>query len=169
MLPRKTPSATRPRPVSSGWWCPRCLRARFDFRTRAGDFGRTIDLRFLRAMGSGSPPAGRLLPRHNSGTFWRLSATKGGMIDRLDPVRTSQIVEVEPLTDHADTVRRAQRGSEDAFEQLVRSFGPRLHRSLAVRLGDDRDARDALQETLIAAWQGLPGLRHVDRFWPWLA
>jgi RNA polymerase sigma-70 factor (ECF subfamily) len=78
-------------------------------------------------------------------------------------------VEVEPLTDHADTVRRAQKGSEDAFEELVRSFGPRLHRFLAVRLGDDRDARDALQETLIAAWLGLPRLRHVDRFWPWLA
>jgi RNA polymerase sigma-70 factor, ECF subfamily len=91
------------------------------------------------------------------------------MIDRLDPVRPAHVVEAERLPDPADAVRRAQKGSEDAFEELVRSFGPRLHRFLAVRLGDERDARDALQETLIAAWQGLPRLRDADRFWPWLA
>ena len=91
------------------------------------------------------------------------------MIDRLDPVRPAQVAEAEPRPDTAAAVRRAQKGSEDAFEELVRSFGPRLHRFLAVRLGDERDARDALQETLIAAWQGLPRLRRADRFWPWLA
>jgi RNA polymerase sigma-70 factor (ECF subfamily) len=91
------------------------------------------------------------------------------MIDRLDPVRATHVAEAEPQRDRADVVRRAQGGSEDAFEELVRSFGPRLHRFLAVRLGDERDARDALQETLIAAWQGLPRLRRADRFWPWLA
>jgi RNA polymerase sigma-70 factor (ECF subfamily) len=91
------------------------------------------------------------------------------MIDRLDPVRPAHLVEAEPVRAPDDAVRRAQKGSEDAFEELVRSFGPRLHRFLAVRLGDERDARDALQETLIAAWQGLPGLRRADRFWPWLA
>jgi RNA polymerase sigma-70 factor, ECF subfamily len=91
------------------------------------------------------------------------------MIDRLDPVPPVHLVEAEPLRDHADAVRRAQKGSEDAFEELVRGFGPRLHRFLTVRLGDERDARDALQETLIAAWQGLPRLRRADRFWPWIA
>ena len=75
----------------------------------------------------------------------------------------------EPGRDPAHAVRRARAGDEDAFEELVRIFGPRLHRFLAVRLGDERDARDALQETLIAAWQGLPGLRRADRFWPWIA
>ncbi len=63
---------------------------------------------------------------------------------------------------------RAQMGSADAFEVLVRELGPRLHRYLTVRLGNDADARDALQETLLAAWQELPRLRRPDRFWPWV-
>jgi RNA polymerase sigma factor (sigma-70 family) len=68
----------------------------------------------------------------------------------------------------AELVRRAQLGSVAAFEQLVVTFGPRVHRYLALRLRDERDALEALQETLTAAWQGLPSLRRADRFWPWL-
>ena len=73
-----------------------------------------------------------------------------------------------PEPDDAELVRRAQLGSAAAFEQLVLMFGGRVYRFLALRLRDDRDARDALQETLTAAWQGLPNLRRADRFWPWL-
>ena len=56
-----------------------------------------------------------------------------------------------------------------AFQGLVAPFVQRLYRFLAVRLGDEREARDALQETLVAAWQGLPRLRAVHDPWPWLA
>jgi RNA polymerase sigma-70 factor (ECF subfamily) len=56
-----------------------------------------------------------------------------------------------------------------AFQALVAPFVQRLYRFLVVRLGDEREARDALQETLVAAWQGLPRLRDVDDPWPWLA
>jgi RNA polymerase sigma-70 factor (ECF subfamily) len=70
--------------------------------------------------------------------------------------------------DESELVRRAQLGSVAAFEQLVIARGPHLHRFLAVRLRDDADALDALQETLAAAWQGLPSLRTGSRFWPWL-
>ena len=66
-------------------------------------------------------------------------------------------------------VRRARLGSAAAFDELVALAGPRLHRFLWARLGDERDARDALQETFVAAWQGLPRLRDVERAWPWLA
>ena len=45
----------------------------------------------------------------------------------------------------------------------------RLYRFLVLRLGDERDARDALQETLLAAWQGLPQLRERNNPWSWLA
>jgi RNA polymerase sigma-70 factor (ECF subfamily) len=37
-----------------------------------------------------------------------------------------------------------------------------------VRLRNESDARDALQEAMTDAWRGLPGLRRADRFWPWL-
>jgi RNA polymerase sigma-70 factor (ECF subfamily) len=68
-----------------------------------------------------------------------------------------------------ELVHRARAGSADAFEQLVVEVGPRLHRFLALRLRDDHQARDALQETLLAAWQGLPRLAKPERFWSWIA
>jgi len=59
--------------------------------------------------------------------------------------------------------------SADAgFDAFVAPYVQRLYRFLVLRLGDERDARDALQETLLAAWQGLPRLRERDRPWPWL-
>jgi RNA polymerase sigma factor (sigma-70 family) len=70
--------------------------------------------------------------------------------------------------DEAELVRRAQLGSVAAFEQLVLAFGPRAYRYLALRLRDDGAALDALQETLTAAWQGLPALKEPAKFWPWL-
>jgi len=70
--------------------------------------------------------------------------------------------------DEAELVRRAQLGSAAAFEQLVLTRGPQLYRYLVARLRNDAEALDALQETLTAAWQGLPDLRQTTRFWPWL-
>lgn len=70
--------------------------------------------------------------------------------------------------DEDELVRRAQLGSTAAFDQLVLSRGPDLYRFLVVRLRNESDARDALQETLAAAWRGLSGLRQREKFWPWL-
>ncbi|HEU0302978.1 MAG TPA: RNA polymerase sigma factor [Gaiellaceae bacterium] len=78
--------------------------------------------------------------------------------------------DAEPLAaaDDAELVRRAQLGSAAAFEQLVLHHGPALHRYLRLELRHESDAHDALQETLTAAWRGLPSLRQANRFWPWL-
>jgi RNA polymerase sigma-70 factor (ECF subfamily) len=57
---------------------------------------------------------------------------------------------------------------ESAFDELVEPYVQRLYRFLVVRLGHEADARDALQETLLAAWLGLPELRERDRPWAWL-
>ena len=73
-----------------------------------------------------------------------------------------------PEHDEAELVRRAQLGSAVAFDRLVLTRGPDLYRYLVIRLRNESDARDALQETMTAAWQGLRGLRQPDRFWPWL-
>jgi RNA polymerase sigma-70 factor (ECF subfamily) len=73
-----------------------------------------------------------------------------------------------PSADDVQLVRRAQMGSAVAFEQLVVTRGPQLYRYLAIRLRNESDARDALQETFAAAWQSLPTLRQPARFWPWL-
>jgi RNA polymerase sigma-70 factor (ECF subfamily) len=85
-----------------------------------------------------------------------------GLPDRRPPA-THAAEREEP-----DLVRRAQLGSTVAFEQLVLVRGPHLHRFLSVRLRDEAEALDVLQETLAAAWQALPGLKATARFWPWL-
>jgi RNA polymerase sigma factor (sigma-70 family) len=71
--------------------------------------------------------------------------------------------------DIVELVRRAQLGSAAAFERLVLEHGPGLHRYVAAQLRDEADAADVFQETLAAAWRGLPGLRRPERFRPWLA
>jgi len=70
--------------------------------------------------------------------------------------------------EHPELVRRAQLGSAAAFEQLVLSFGPDVHRFLTLRLRNESDVRDTLQETLTAAWQALPSLDSPHKLRPWL-
>src|SRR5215207_2607071 len=59
--------------------------------------------------------------------------------------------------------------ADAAFYELVAPFAQRLYRFLVVRLRDEREAKDALQETLLAAWSGLPKLHDAREPWPWLA
>ena len=87
---------------------------------------------------------------------------------RLDPSTDDRTSRPPVEFDEPELVRRAQLGSSSAFERLVLARGPQLYRYLAIRLRDDGDALDALQETLTAAWQGLPRLRETGKFWPWL-
>jgi RNA polymerase sigma-70 factor, ECF subfamily len=63
---------------------------------------------------------------------------------------------------------RAARGDAAAFEELVRRHQDRLY-TLALRVtGSDADARDCVQEGLIAAWRGLGSFRGDARFSTWV-
>jgi RNA polymerase sigma factor (sigma-70 family) len=66
-----------------------------------------------------------------------------------------------------EIVREAQAGRTEAFEVLVRHFGPQVFRLASAIVGPD-DARDVSQETFIAAWRDLPRLREPERFERWL-
>jgi RNA polymerase sigma-70 factor (ECF subfamily) len=65
-------------------------------------------------------------------------------------------------------VERARAGDADAFDQLVRGRIDTVYRVALGVLGNATDARDATQETFIAVWRHLPGLRDADRFDGWL-
>src|SRR5260370_39229555 len=62
---------------------------------------------------------------------------------------------------------QAQRGDEDAFAQLTAPYRRELQVHCYRILGSVADAEDALQDTLLAAWQGLPGFegRAAVRTW----
>jgi RNA polymerase sigma-70 factor (ECF subfamily) len=63
---------------------------------------------------------------------------------------------------------RAARGDTAAFEELVVRHQDRLY-TLALRVtGSDADARDCVQEGLIAAWRGMPRFRGDAQFSTWL-
>jgi RNA polymerase sigma-70 factor (ECF subfamily) len=68
----------------------------------------------------------------------------------------------------ADLVVRAQAGDEEAFRQLVSSYRRELHVYCYRVLGSTQDAEDALQETLVAAWQGLARFEGRSSLRTWL-
>ena len=65
-------------------------------------------------------------------------------------------------------VTRAQTGDREAFEALVRDRLDRLLRLALSIVGNEPDARDAVQDSCLRAWRELPRLRDVDRFEAWL-
>lgn len=83
--------------------------------------------------------------------------------DRARPIEGDRVIRpAEGL------VAKAAAGDAKAFEDLVRQVGRPLYAFLRVRLENESDALDAVQDALLAAWQGLPRLSRTDRFWPWL-
>lgn len=70
--------------------------------------------------------------------------------------------------DDAYLVARAKAGRLDAFEELVRRHRDRVHRLALRMLGDPRDAEDATQDVLVAAWRSLDGFRAESAFSTWV-
>jgi RNA polymerase sigma-70 factor (ECF subfamily) len=77
-------------------------------------------------------------------------------------------VHVHPDPVDAAVLARARRGDHEAFAQLVRPFEPELRRHCYRLLGSPADADDALQETLLAAWKGLPRFEARSSVRTWL-
>jgi RNA polymerase sigma-70 factor, ECF subfamily len=89
-------------------------------------------------------------------------------LPRLIAAQRRKQEEVSRDKSTARLVVAAQAGSRNAFDALVRDLGPLLYRFLVVRLRNEADARDALQETLIVAWQKLPSVRDPQSCRCWL-
>jgi RNA polymerase sigma-70 factor (ECF subfamily) len=68
----------------------------------------------------------------------------------------------------ADLVHRAQAGDAQAFGELVGPYRHELQVHCYRILGSAQDAEDALQETLLAAWQGLAGFEGRASIRTWL-
>ncbi|HYY07293.1 MAG TPA: sigma-70 family RNA polymerase sigma factor [Actinomycetota bacterium] len=67
-----------------------------------------------------------------------------------------------------DLLELATAGDQDAFRQLVEPYRSELHLHCYRILGSIQDAEDALQETLLAAWQGLKSFERRSSVRTWL-
>jgi RNA polymerase sigma-70 factor (TIGR02960 family) len=68
----------------------------------------------------------------------------------------------------ADLMTRARSGDGDAFRELTEPHRRELHVHCYRMLGSFQDAEDALQDTLLAAWQGLAGFEGRASLRTWL-
>ena len=64
-------------------------------------------------------------------------------------------------------VREARERNRDAFSDLMRTHTPSLRRFVARRV-PDRDCEDILQETWLAAWEGIPSFDDNSKLRTWL-
>jgi RNA polymerase sigma-70 factor, ECF subfamily len=81
--------------------------------------------------------------------------------------RARRDTRIGPAIDRS-LIDRARNGDPDAFETIVRARMDAVYRLTSAILGDEADARDAAQETFVAAWRQLPRLRDLEKFEAWL-
>ena len=67
-----------------------------------------------------------------------------------------------------DLITRARAGEGDAFEELTQPYRRELQVHCYRMLGSYQDAEDALQDTLLSAWQGLGGFEERASLRTWL-
>src|SRR5689334_25429686 len=67
-----------------------------------------------------------------------------------------------------DLMSRARAGNGDAFRALTEPYRRELHVHCYRMLGSFQDAEDALQDTLLAAWQGFGGFEGRASLRTWL-
>jgi RNA polymerase sigma-70 factor (ECF subfamily) len=97
----------------------------------------------------------------------RAAGCEPGAAERHQVVERRRETPIGPALDRS-LIDRARNGDLDAFEQIVRARMDAVYRLTAAILADDADATDAAQETFVAAWRQIRGLRDPERFDAWL-
>jgi len=77
-------------------------------------------------------------------------------------------VDGTPVDPDTEIVARVQVGDVDAFEELIHRHSRRVYRTLVGILADPDEARDAMQDTFLKAYQHLSGFQRRSKFSTWL-
>lgn len=74
------------------------------------------------------------------------------------------------MYENTDTflVKRAKKGSTEAFAELYKQIYIDLYRFALYTMGHKQDAEDAVSETVIAAYENISGLRDEKAFQAWI-
>jgi RNA polymerase sigma-70 factor (ECF subfamily) len=86
--------------------------------------------------------------------------------------RTGGPIDTVPTTGDVgqidDVVRRAQLGDVSAFETLYRTHAPAIHLLCRRMSGDDREARELVQDVFVRAWEKLESFRGQSSLATWM-
>lgn len=82
---------------------------------------------------------------------------------------TSNLQEnAEAHANAAELVRRARKGEQEAFGQLVNMYHERIYHAIYAVVGHAEDAREIEQQTWVKAWKQLPYFRESSTFYTWV-
>lgn len=93
---------------------------------------------------------------------------RAGGIKRAKAIDDAICGNMDTATSDERLVERALAGDADAFGDIVRRWERRIYALAYGILGRDEDARDATQETFIAAYRNLSGFRGDAKVSSWL-
>lgn len=67
-----------------------------------------------------------------------------------------------------ELIEKAKLGDKEAFTELVLLIKDDLYRISKIRLKNDEDVYDAIQETMIHAFKSIKGLKKIEYFKTWI-
>ena len=67
-----------------------------------------------------------------------------------------------------ELVKQAKKGNKKAFEEIILHYQNDLYRIAKTRFNDEEDINDAIQETIISAYESIGKLFNTDKIKSWL-
>ena len=89
----------------------------------------------------------------------------------MNPTRDRSVDSTEPTMEPADIkalVAEAQKGSEPAFDDLVKMYYDKVHRLSWNIVKNEQDAQEVTQQTWVKVWRKLDSFKGESAFYTWL-